>query len=177
MHGLHRQSGLTLVEVIVATVILSMIMLGTVTAYAENDSAALAVEWNETILAVAEKEDGFLTLKGLRTAAMLHLAMHDALAGSGGRYDAYVSAVRSHDADPVAAATSAAFAVAVNQYPDRRQTFREINERGLAKADDRSGAVQLGETVAAAVLESRDGDGWDAEAEYNWGYTWNWDMR
>ncbi|HEX6203721.1 MAG TPA: hypothetical protein VF100_12010, partial [Thermoanaerobaculia bacterium] len=39
----------------------------------------LVAAWNEAVLTVAEAEDRFLTLKGLRTAAMLHLAVHDAL--------------------------------------------------------------------------------------------------
>ena len=39
----------------------------------------VVLAWNERVLAIAEAEDGFLTLKGVRTAAMMHIAMHDAL--------------------------------------------------------------------------------------------------
>ena len=46
--------------------------------------AALASEWNEAVLEIAEAEDGFLTLKGLRTVTMMHIAMHDALSSING---------------------------------------------------------------------------------------------
>src|SRR5262245_61418433 len=41
--------------------------------------AAMVIAWNERVLAIAEAEDHFLTVKGVRTAAMMHVAMHDAL--------------------------------------------------------------------------------------------------
>ncbi|MBX2820571.1 MAG: hypothetical protein KTR29_12840, partial [Rhodothermaceae bacterium] len=41
--------------------------------------AEAVVKWNQSVLEIAEKEDGFLTLKGLRTTVMMHVAMHDAL--------------------------------------------------------------------------------------------------
>lgn len=132
---------------------------------------AVAVEWNETVLAVAEREDGFLTLKGLRTAAMLHLAMHDALNNIEHRYATYTLDRPAENADPLAAATAAAFAVAKHEYPGETETFARINDRWLGKAaggDGREAGVRLGEEAAAAVLRSRRDDGWDADAEYNW---------
>ena len=85
--------------------------------------ADVAVAWNGLILSVAEAEDRFLTLKGVRTAAMMHLAMHDALAAVAPRYRSFeLSGVRS-EADPGAAANEAAYAVAVSQYPDQDSVF------------------------------------------------------
>ena len=56
----------------------------------ENDSTAeLLVAWNARLLATAEAEDRFLTLKGVRTAAMMHLAVHDALNAIDPRFGAY----------------------------------------------------------------------------------------
>ena len=42
-------------------------------------SAEMAVSWNERVIEIAVAEDGLMTLKGVRTLAMLHVAMHDAL--------------------------------------------------------------------------------------------------
>ncbi len=134
-------------------------------------SAAVAVDWNAAVLAIAEEEDGFLTLKGLRATAMMHLAMHDALSGINGRYTAYAHEGRAPDADPVAAITRAAFVVATDQYPDQVDKFRALQERWLSTASSGDAAEQglaLGETAARAVLASRRGDGWDGEAEYRW---------
>jgi len=41
--------------------------------------AEVASEWNKKVLEKAIEEDNLLTLKGVRTAAMMHAAMHDAL--------------------------------------------------------------------------------------------------
>ena len=39
--------------------------------------AAMVAEWNEAVANIAQAEDGFFTLKGVRTMAMMHLAMGD----------------------------------------------------------------------------------------------------
>ena len=137
----------------------------------EESPADLMVEWNETILDLAEREDGFMTLKGVRAAAMLHLAAHDSLAGISGRYATYAHHVRDSRANPVVAANEAAFNVAVNQYPDRAPALSELRDRWLdtvAAGDRRDAGIRLGRNAAAAVLASREGDGWDGEAEYRW---------
>lgn len=141
--------------------------------------ADVVVAWNERVLAVAEAEDGFLTLKGVRTAAMMHLAVHDALAAIEPRYAPYTPYARSGaraDADPVAAANEAAYAVAVSQYPDQAEAFAAERSRwrpgvfGDARGSGpgEEAARRLGERAAAAVLEARRGDGWDADPPYDW---------
>ncbi|MBZ0088958.1 MAG: hypothetical protein K8H90_01130, partial [Thermoanaerobaculia bacterium] len=67
-------------------------------------SGALAISWNERVLAIAEAEDHFLTLKGIRTVAMMHLAMHDALHAVRPRYAPYDYVADARGADPIAAA-------------------------------------------------------------------------
>jgi membrane-associated phospholipid phosphatase len=132
-------------------------------------SGNLAIEWNRRLLEVAEAEDHFLTLKGVRTASMMHLAMHDALNAIDARYASYRFQGAVADADPVAAATQAAWEVAVEQYPDRKAVFDSLRTRWLAQAPDgdaRAKGEALGKAAAEAVVGSRDGDGWDAEAEY-----------
>ena len=133
--------------------------------------AALASEWNEAVLEIAEAEDGFLTLKGLRTVTMMHIAMHDALSSINGDYEIYAYGTVAPEADPVVAATEAAFVVATDQYPDQLERLAAIRSRWLPDVD--AGEAQqagrkLGNEAARAILNYRKGDGWDAEAEYRW---------
>lgn len=138
--------------------------------------ADVVVAWNERVLAVAEAEDGFLTLKGVRTAAMMHLAVHDALAAIEPRFTPYALLGARSEADPVAAANEAAYAVAVSQYPDQAEAFDAEKSRwrgGVAGGVGGSGAGddaarEIGERAAAAVLEARRDDGWDADVPYEW---------
>lgn len=134
----------------------------------------VVARWNATVLALAETEDGFLTLKGLRTAAMGHIAMHDALNHIEARFETYLPTgglPRMPGADPVATVAQAGYAVAIDQYPDREETLRTLRDRWLATVADeaaRSAGVTLGNEAAAAVLAVRKGDGWNREAEYSW---------
>jgi PAP2 superfamily len=147
---------------------LSMISSGSATA----DGASkrdVVLAWNERILAIAEAEDGFLTLKGVRTAAMMHVAMHDSLNAISRRYAPYVHDAGAADADPIAAAAQAAFEVAVSQYPDQASKLQSDLDRWLAKVTDgpaESTGIALGAASAAAILNRREDDGWDRDATY-----------
>jgi hypothetical protein len=138
---------------------------------AEPAPAEPIVEWNERVLAAAEAEDGFLTLKGLRTAAMMHIAMHDALANIDGRHRPYLYDSPADDAAPLAAIAQAAAVVAGRQYADRKAQFDALRDRQLDRlgaAGGRDAGLDLGEAAARAILAHRDGDGWDSEAKYSW---------
>ena len=128
-------------------------------------------EWNESVLQMAEAEDGFLTLKGLRTTTLAHIAIHDALATIHRKYKPYIYEGSNSDAHPVAAATQAAFAVAAAQYPDHIVALEALNVRWLATVQNgfaKSQGVEIGNAAAAAIMRQRDGDGWNTEAEYQW---------
>ena len=150
---------------------------------AAGPAADVVVAWNDLALAIAEAEDRFLTLKGLRTVTLMHLAIHDALVAIDRRYLPYLSDVdlRASDvgvgeADPLAAANAAAFAVVVSQYPDARPALEAERERwdlpaAEARTEVRTAVAAgraLGERAATAILEARRDDGWDAEAAYEW---------
>ena len=93
-----------------------IVMLVLLTAGAESradDGAAAVLRWNEAVLAAAEAEDGFLTLKGLRSVSMMHLSMHDAL-------------TQTEGTNPENAAMFAAFVVATDQYPDLVGRFEAL---------------------------------------------------
>ncbi len=136
-----------------------------------NTEAQLVVDWNEQVLRIAEEEDGFLTLKGLRTAAMMHIAMHDALSSIDGTYTPYVYESDHRGADPVSAAAVAAFTVAADQYSNQLAVFEALQDRYLAGVEDvdamRRGQA-AGKAAARAILEARKDDGWNSEAEYQW---------
>ena len=133
--------------------------------------ATPAIQWNETVLRVAEGEDGFLTLRGLRTVTMMHLAMHDALTSIDGRYRGYAYTHRIPQADPIAAASQAAYVIAIDQYPQHEREFALLRDHriGAGSGNEKwQAGLKLGNAAAQKILEDRDGDGWDTEAEYQW---------
>ncbi len=145
------------------------------TAVAPRCSADVVTAWNERVLAIAEAEDHFLTLKGVRTAAMMHIAMHDAINSIHRHYSAYTYASQFRpDADPVSAAAQAAHVVALAQYPDQRIALDEELHRWLDSAPRNHAkrkAIELGTLAAQAILVKREKDGWNKEVEYQWGPT------
>jgi len=136
----------------------------------ERPGADLAIDWNERVLAIAEAEDNLLTLKGVRTAAMMHLAMHDALNAIRRRYAPYLGALpRQHRADPIAAAAQAAYEVAADQYPQRAAELGTELRRWLDVSEPgtpRDLGVALGKSAAAAILAARSGDRWNVDGTY-----------
>ena len=136
----------------------------------ENDTTGeLLVSWNARLFAAAESEDRFLTLKGVRTAAMMHLAVHDALNAIDPRFAAYAFDGEARAADPIAAASQAAFVVANDQYPAQRDAWEVLRRRGLTAArggKSREAGIALGDAAAQAVLAKRAGDRWNDTATY-----------
>jgi len=129
------------------------------------------VAWNQRVLSIAEAEDAFLTLKGVRTAAMMHIAMHDALNAIRRRYAGYACNTAAADADPVAAVAQAAYEVAVDQYPAQRALLEDDLQRWLDPVADgprKREAIALGHACAATILGKRRNDGWDRKSEYRW---------
>ncbi|NNF39516.1 MAG: vanadium-dependent haloperoxidase [Gemmatimonadetes bacterium] len=135
-------------------------------------AADVVVAWNARILEVAEDEDGFLTLKGVRSAALMHLAMHDALMSLEPRFRSFSSFDSNLPADPVVSASEAAYGVAVVQYPDRAGLFDEERGRWVAESTSDSAldanARIVGAEAAAAVLALRANDTWDTSPSYDW---------
>jgi len=155
------------------TLITSSLLVACSAAFASNElprnARTLLLEWNERVLATAEAEDKFLTLKGLRTAAMLHIAVHDALNAIKPRFRPYRYRGEWPEADPLSAAVQAAFEVSVNQYPEQSEQFTALLQRWLPESGSgRQQGIELGKAVAAAILDARANDGWNGEAEYTW---------
>ena len=70
-------------------------------------SSASLLPWNEQIMEAAVAEDGLLTLKGVRSAAIMHVAIHNALNSIVPEYHTYYFETEQQDADPLAAAEQA----------------------------------------------------------------------
>jgi membrane-associated phospholipid phosphatase len=131
----------------------------------------VVIAWNQRVLAIAEAEDGFLSLKGVRTVAMMHIAMHDAVNASSRRFAPYAYDAHAAGEDPVAAAAQAAYEVAAAQYPDKAGELQAELGRWLGKSPDdaaRTAGIATGVAAAEAILERRSDDGWDRQAEYRW---------
>lgn len=84
------------------------------------------VKWNQKLLETAEAEDGLLTLKGVRTAAMMHLAMHDAISAIRHEYAPYALQTDAPEADVRVAASQAAYEIALSQYPQQAAQWQEL---------------------------------------------------
>ncbi|NNE07269.1 MAG: hypothetical protein HKN20_01780, partial [Gemmatimonadetes bacterium] len=128
-------------------------------------------DWNEAVFAIAIAEDRLLTLKGLRTACLMHLAIHDALNSIEPRFERFAYEGPAGHADPVAAVVHAAFGVVSGQYPDQAERLEgktALQPASIPDSPARSAGAELGRSCAASVMERRDGDAWDTQAEYAW---------
>jgi hypothetical protein len=95
--------------------------------------------WNLLAHDLAFAEDQFLTFKGQRALAMMHLAMHDAVNAIVPIYETYAyPAGATRLAHPIAATSQAAHDVLIAQYPDQRTKIGDEHARWLALATDGS---------------------------------------
>ena len=129
----------------------------------------LTVAWNRLAYEVAFAEDEFLTFKGHRAFAMMHLAMHDALNSITPVYQRYAYRGERTAADPTAAAAQAAYEVLVAQYPDVKPRLDAELAAWLERVSNstpRTRGIELGKAAAAEMLALRQGDGFDAQGNY-----------
>jgi hypothetical protein len=123
--------------------------------------AELVIEWNQMLFAV--NPPGPPTV--IRPAAMLHIAMFDAVNAIERAYTPYRFEVRaSRGASPEAAAAQAAHDVLTALFPTQQATFDTLLDSQLANLPpgrERQG-IAIGHAVARAVLEWRQNDGWPA---------------
>ncbi|PRX56795.1 vanadium-dependent haloperoxidase [Flagellimonas meridianipacifica] len=135
----------------------------------EDYNASLASDFNQLIIETAIAEDNLLTMKGVRSASMMHVAMHDALNSIVPKYEYYAYHTEAPDANPIAAAAYAAYSVAINQYPDKKEAFKKILDKHLSNVEDsetKAKGKTLGEDAAEAILKKREGDKWNGQADY-----------
>ena len=94
-------------------------------AHAGTADPKLAVAWNQIAYDIAFAEDQFLTFKGHRAHAMMHIAMHDALNAVLPVYRQFAYRDIELFAHPVAAAAQAAHDLLLSQYPNRQPALQQ----------------------------------------------------
>jgi hypothetical protein len=125
--------------------------------------------WNNLAHDLAFAEDQFLTFKGQRTLAMMHLAMHDAVNTVSPIYERYAHHGRIEAAHPITAAAHAAHDVLATHYPGARSDIEKELARWIADVPPgalRDRGVAIGQAAAASIIALRTGDGWDQPGAY-----------
>jgi hypothetical protein len=125
--------------------------------------AELVIQWNQTLFAVAPPGPPAV----IRPAAMLNIAMFDAVNAVERAYTPYRFDVRaSRGASAAAAAAQAAHDVLSALYPtlEAQATFDTLLDTQLANipAGREKQGIAIGHAVAQAVLDWRQNDGWPA---------------
>ena len=126
----------------------------------------VVVDWSRIVFEAAMTDDGYVSFKGPRHQAMMHIAMHDALNAIDPRFDQYAYFGRSKGANPIAAAAKAAHDVLVAVYPAQRATLDAELATWLARVPNGRGktkALTLGAKSAAAIVALRHNDGTDVD--------------
>jgi hypothetical protein len=143
------------------------------------------LEWNNVAYKIAYEHDQFYSFIGIRTLCMTQLAIHDALNAIDPQYEQYAYFQHNPDADPIAAASTAAFDVLENAYPMRIDTISNILNRWLndiEPGDAKEKGIELGHQAANAIINLREGDGHQKQGDYTpmtkpgaYQYTPGWD--
>lgn len=131
----------------------------------------LIATFSEKPMNFAIEEDGLLTLKGVRTASMMSIAVHNALNTIKPAYSTYEYESKSTAADPIAASAQAAYEVILHAFPDKKAEMDTELERWLSQVNDgplKEAGISLGKEVAEQVIKIRGGDEYNGEADYTW---------
>jgi hypothetical protein len=139
---------------------------GVGTGHARSD---VIVAWNELAYDIAFAEDQFLTFKGQRAMAMMHLTMHDALNSIVPIYRRYAYAGPQVAADPIAAAAQGAYAVLLSEYPGEQPRLAAELAAWLGHVPNgtlRERGLELGQAVAATIVNLRSNDGFADPGTY-----------
>jgi hypothetical protein len=146
--------------------LLALLLTAPMTATAGN----VVTDWDEKAVALVQPGTAFPPPTALRTTAILHLAMFEAVNSIERRYRPYgVKVAAAPDTSKEAAAASAAGAVLMklvpNAAPDIQTAVTSYLER-LPDSEAKSAGIKLGQEVAAGILEMRANDGASAADAY-----------
>lgn len=126
-------------------------------------------DWNERAVAAGYKA-GLAPPKQSRVLAIVHVAMFDAVNSIAGRAAPYLVRLPAPpDTSLEAAAAAAAHHVLVRFHPEQKAELDAAFHASLAavpEAPSRARGIELGERVAAAILEARKDDVADAPNTY-----------
>ena len=128
--------------------------------------------WNVTAIdTIRTASLGPLTpVLGSRVMAMMHVAMADAVTSIHPEYKPYAIRLEGHgNADPIAAASSAACGVLVRLFPEQKSSLDAALAQSLAQVPDgekKDEGVAVGEEVAVQIVALRSNDGSDLRMTY-----------
>lgn len=128
----------------------------------EQYSNQIILDWNVAAYDAMGGVSYQHSLLASRINAMTHIAMHDALNAVAPRYQTYAFHQKNSEADPIAAAATAAYEVLVNQLPDQKPMLDGRLAASLAAVPEGTGktqGIELGKKAAAAILALRQNDG------------------
>ncbi len=128
----------------------------------EHHSNQIIVDWNTAIFEALSGPAADHTLLVSRIGAMTHIAIHDALNAIVPRYQTYAFHEKNKQADPIAAAASAAYQVLVLSVPAQKTMLDARLAASLAKVPEgksKTEGIELGKKSAAAILALRQNDG------------------
>lgn len=123
--------------------------------------ADVVTDWNETTNALVANDVG--NNPRLRTLAMVHVAMSDAINTVQNRYARVVAVLpAAPNASAEAAAAAAARDILVRIYPEQKARIEEAYAKSLRAIPDgaaKTAAIEIGAKAAAAVQADRANDG------------------
>lgn len=125
-------------------------------------SNQVILDWNLTAFEAMGGASYEHSLLAARINAMVHIAMHDALNAIAGRYQTYALTEKNKDADPIAAAVSAAYEVLLASFPDQKAMLDVRLAESLAQVaagKRKTDGITLGKKAAQAILNQRQNDG------------------
>lgn len=126
-----------------------------------NYSSEVIFKWNAIGQEVMQGAT-YNPLLASRIQAMMHLAMHDALNGIAPVFETYALKERDKKADPIAAASTAAYTVLLESFPDKKEQLdRAMTEvlKDVKSADALERGRALGTNAAKGILDIRNSDG------------------
>jgi hypothetical protein len=133
-------------------------------------TANVVTDWDATAVGIVQTGTAPPPPLGFRTMAILHTAMFDAVNSIEPRYKPYkVRLAATPDTSKEAAAAAAAAAVLIKLFPDAVADVQSTLTSYLAALPDseaKSKGIELGQEVAAKILEARANDGASAPDAY-----------
>jgi hypothetical protein len=124
--------------------------------------ATVILDWNEIAFRAFDGPVYQHSLMASRINAMTHIAMHDAINAVYAKYAVYAFNGKDENADPVAAAVTAAHTVLLHEIPTKKTFLDSALQQSLSAIPDgeaKAKGVVLGKQAGQAIIDNRNNDG------------------
>jgi hypothetical protein len=125
-------------------------------------SNEVVLKWNEVAYQAFGGANYQHSLMASRINAMVHIAMHDAINAIHPKYETYTFEGKAVNANPIAAAASAAHTVLLHEIPASKGLLDSALQQSLAAIPEgvtKTNGIQVGKDVGDAILINRENDG------------------